>query len=229
MIALRRRCHCHCFPSVWFLSLVFLLIGYHIIALKPALNHVSRTQRTMHFYDSRKMGGLSSTHRLTHKIRGTSHSGTTRISLTGDGAGFDIESTASSWIHGNSGILLSFDGPDLGGLAIRILGLGLVASVLAFVYANVVYTPEILEGYRDIKRSERESEIRKLLEAVQSHVNDGTKESTSILELRVPLETALGKTLEDYVRAVLEPGSESNDALFTAADMELASILKQSI
>jgi hypothetical protein len=169
----------------------------------------------MQFCD--KKGGFGSSY-MTHEARGT-RSGTTKIALI---ESTSIELAASSWIE-SSGMLLCTDGPSYGGLATGILGLGFVASVGAFVFANVVYTPEILEGARDIRRSEREAEIRKLVKAVQSHEEGGK----NILELRLPLETALGKSLEEYVRSVLESGSDDKTELFTPADKELATMLKQ--
>jgi len=213
MIVLSRRCPCFRSIGVCLIILGFLLVGYHGFALQPALNHAH-------------MRHTRSSILIRHEIRRGIRSDTTKIALTEETS---IDATASSCIHNHSGMLLSFDGPDFGGLATGILGIGLVASVGAFVYANIVYTPEILEGAKDIRRSERdrvrEAEIQKLLNAVQSHEKGGN----DIAELRVPLETALGKTLEDYVRAVLEPGSDDNDSLFTASDTELATILKQSL
>ena len=107
-----------------------------------------------------------------------------------------------------------------------IFGLAFAASIGAFVFANVVYTPEILEGAKDLRRSERETEISKILQAVQAHITNGK----DVNELRIPLETALGKSLEDYVTAVLE--SENDDeyySVYTTTDHELATLLKQSL
>jgi hypothetical protein len=215
MIMFRRGSH-H-FHSIGVLVLFLLLVGYRGLAFQPTLNHVQHTRKTIYFPDKKSGFGSSP---MKHEARGT-RSETTKTALTED---ISNEIAVSTWIH-DSGMLLSSDGPEFGRLVTGILGLVLVASVGAFVFANVVYTPEILEGAKDLRRSEREAEIRKLLKAVQSHEKGGK----DLTELRVPLETALGKTLEDYVRAVLEPGSDANDALFTAADMELATMLKQII
>ncbi len=104
-----------------------------------------------------------------------------------------------------------------------LLGLGFVASIAAFVFANVVYTPEILEGAKDLRREERQEEISKILEAVRTHDGD-------VSELRVPLETALGKSLEEYIGAVLDESKDDDEySLYTATDTELATLLKQDI
>jgi len=216
MVLIFRR-GCHCFPSIGVLVVVFLLVGYRGLAFQPTLNHVQHTRKTIYFPD--KKSGFSSSP-LKHERRGT-RSETTKSALTED---ISNEIAVSTWIQ-DSGMLLSSDGPEFGRLVTGILGLVLVASVGAFVFANVVYTPMILEGAKDLRRSERDAEIRKLLMALQSHEKGGK----DLMELRVPLETALGKTLEDYVLAVLEQGPDDNDALFTAADMELATTLKQII
>ena len=52
-----------------------------------------------------------------------------------------------------------------------------------------------------------------------------------MVELKVPLETALGKPLDEYVRSVLEDGGDNNNTDFapTTADKELATILKRTI
>ena len=104
-----------------------------------------------------------------------------------------------------------------------LLGLGFVASIAAFVFANVVFTPEILEGAKDLRREERQEEISKILEAVRTHDGD-------VSELRVPLETALGKSLEEYVGAVLDESKDDDEySLYTVTDTELAKLLKQDI
>jgi len=127
--------------------------------------------------------------------------------------------SSSSWIQ-DSYILISF---DFGELIPGIFGFGLVFLVGAFVYANVVYTPEILEGSKSLMLSEREKEIRKLLGAVESHKLEGK----DVVELRLPLETALGKPLERYIQEVLDFEANDDDFIYTAADTELATMLKQ--
>jgi hypothetical protein len=209
---------CHCFPSIGVLVVIFLLVGYRGLAFQPTLNHVRHTRKPIYYIPDKKSGFSSSP--LKDERRGT-RTETTKSALTED---ISNEIAVSTWIQ-DSGMLLSSDGPEFGRLVTGILGLVLVASVGAFVFANVVYTPEILEGAKHIRRSERDAEIRKLLTALQSHEKGGK----DLMELRVPLETALGKTLEDYVLAVLEQGPDVNDALFTAADKELATMLKQII
>ncbi|MGK3734299.1 MAG: hypothetical protein ACI8RD_007835 [Bacillariaceae sp.] len=109
------------------------------------------------------------------------------------------------------------------------------AAVGAFIFANIVYTPEIVKGAQQLRQSNREIEIRKLLAAVHSHCQEDGNE---LVELRLPIETALGTTLEEYITAV-ESESESNlnlnlsskettDRAFTTADQDLVIILKKN-
>ena len=173
--------------------LAFLLVGYQGLAFQPSLHRVQQQQQ---YKAKRILSHNGSKTKTTFGSSPTNHKRrrcTTKIALVGnEGAEF----AASLWISSN-------EGPGLGGL---ILGLGFVASIGAFVFANVVYTPEILEGAEDMRRSERENEIAKILQAVRSHESSGK----DLLELKVPLETALGKPLEDYVRTVLEAESNEN-------------------
>lgn len=137
----------------------------------------------------------------------------------------DSMDIVSSWMldFPSVGVAQQLESSGLG-IGNLVLGLGFLAAIGAYVFANVVYTPEILEGARDLRIAERETEIRKILQAIETHEGE-------MVELKVPLETALGKPLEEYVQSVLEDGSDNNNTDFapTAADMELATILKRTI
>ena len=85
-------------------------------------------------------------------------------------------------------------------------------GVGAFLYANVVYTPEILEANEQMRMENRQEEVAKLLQAVKSG---------SIRELRPALEAALGRRVEDYVEQV-QQNSGKGDSAWTEADAELA-------
>lgn len=107
----------------------------------------------------------------------------------------------------------------------------LVATVAValggFVYANLQYTPEILHGAEQIRKEERELEVLKLVAAmvVEEKGQKGTSSQTE--SLRMPLEAALGITLEEYVAAVQVPPNEerSDGPVFTPADKELAKLV----
>lgn len=138
----------------------------------------------------------------------------------------DTLEVTASWIdHGiDSTIILSSEEYNFGGLVGKI---GLILSSAAiggFLFANIVYTPEILKGAEQLRQSNREIEIRKLLVAIHTHEENGNE----LVELRLPLETALGTTLEDYIMAVDSSLSkETTDQAFTTADQDLANILKK--
>ena len=207
MALLRRPCSWFSSMIVSEIVLLLLLIANQGLAFQTSLlNPLQRQRQTA-------KGFLSGHGRVA-----TFTPRQTQLKLV-ETEGFDV---ASSW---------TLDFPSMGiadsnglGIGNLILGLGFLAAVGAYVFANVVYTPEILEGARDLRIAERESEIRKILQAVEKHEGE-------LAELKVPLETALGKSLEDYVRSVLEDDTETSTADFvpTAADRELATILKRTI
>ena len=109
------------------------------------------------------------------------------------------------------------DGGDLGGLLLGPVGLLFLLAAGAFVYANVVYTPEIIAANEQMRLENREIEIQKLLAAVQQHQN----EDKDLEELRLPIETSFGMTVGEYVSKV-----ESGEDGFADADRKLANILK---
>jgi hypothetical protein len=144
-------------------------------------------------------------------------------------------SSSSSLVLGAAG-----DGEVVAGGVTSVLAAGAaivgLVGVSAFAYANAMYTPEILEGAERLRRTTRDAEVRKLRTAVQIHFESGN----DVNELRVPLEAALGRTLEDYATAVASSSSSSSsptigsidEALasadtvpFTEADKELADVL----
>lgn len=153
---------------------------------------------------------------------------TTQIPRLGGNTRLSVFGVTS--IDSASPILLSFDaGPTT---TVGVLGFGVLAAAIgAFVFANVAYTPEIMEGAQEMRQSNREVEIRKLVNAVRSHTDEGNEPA----ELRLPLETALGKTLEDYAAAVDLSSGDNDDTgggdylIVTAADKDLAKAIKQII
>jgi hypothetical protein len=93
----------------------------------------------------------------------------------------------------------------------------------AFVYANVVYTPEIMENNVEMKLEIREDQIRKLLSVVRQHQEDGLDLDA---ELRAPLEEAFRMTIEEYVSRVDQNKKSDEKSNFTTADGELADALR---
>ena len=208
MLFSRTRCIYFIFAALFF----YLPFGCFSFVLQQPLDQLRPARRTIKISEKRifRSGPFGKRNR----------SDKPKITLFGDTS---IEATACRIHDIDSSIILSTADSSFGGL-VGILGLGLSAAVGAFIFANIVYTPEIVQGAQLLRQSNREIEIRKLLEAVHSHQADGN----ALIELRLPLETALGTTLEEYIIAV-ESGLEDIDITFTTADQDLVNILKQSI
>jgi hypothetical protein len=119
-------------------------------------------------------------------------------------------------------LLLSME--DSGGGIAAYLAPGiLLLAAGAFLYANVVYTPEIIENTVEMKLEIREVQIRKLLSVVQQHQQDGLDLDA---ELRAPLEEAFRMTIEEYVSSVDKDRNSDEKSNFAAADEELADALR---
>lgn len=126
-------------------------------------------------------------------------------------------------------MLALFSDSSEGGLPSFLLvpGVFLLGAISAFWYANVVYTPEIIENAQQIRLEEREAEIVRILKVVQDHV----QQAKDMEELRKPLEFALNMSLEEYLVTVknLEDDDDSNldrRRSFTTADIQLAALLE---
>lgn len=130
-------------------------------------------------------------------------------------------------------LLLSFGSPSSDeSLPLPFIGIALLGAVGLFAYANWVLTPEIMEGASLIRQENRNAEIRKLIVAVESHINSGNPLS----ELRVPLEAALGTSLEEYIETVNEVLPSDNSDAGTSAklplgdgDLELAAVIRSAL
>lgn len=142
-----------------------------------------------------------------------------------------LETARTQLLSSSSSIPMSDAG--IGDLPSIVLvpGVFFLGAIAAFVFANVVYTPEILENAEQIRLETREEEIRSVLGAVRQHIQEGK----DLENLRRPLEMALNMPVEDYVAAVSsETNSRTNEGTstvassteFTEADIGLASILK---
>lgn len=113
--------------------------------------------------------------------------------------------------------------------AVIIPAVFLLGAVSAFVFANVVYTPEILEAAEQQKLEVREKEITKLLQVVVDHVAAGN----DLKELKQPLEVALNMPLQDYIRQVKEYRKEAfaetydpSSRFYAESDARLVAVLE---
>lgn len=115
-----------------------------------------------------------------------------------------------------------------------IVGVFLLGAVSAFVYANLVYTPEIIEANAELRLENRQFQIEQLVAVVEENLEeceDENDEKDAIEKLRKPLEAALNSTLEDYVKQVTDDVvadlDDDDDSVrkFSGADTQLASML----
>ena len=226
--------------STW--STIFVVIiffGLHIIdcssfvLLRHTTNYIHVAQRN--FGASDQQVGM----RIKNKNNNSNKSDkTSQVALTASFSD-NIEATASQIYH-NNGIdsttfILSSTTEDSSSFGFGFGTIGIIlstAAVGAFIFANLVYTPEIVKGAQQLRQSNREIEIRKLLAAVHIHCQEDGNE---LGELRLPIETALGTTLEEYITAVESESNlnlsteESTDRrAFTIADQDLVNILKKN-
>eukprot|EP00537_Pseudo-nitzschia_pungens_P006768 CAMPEP_0172372294 /NCGR_PEP_ID=MMETSP1060-20121228/46880_1 /TAXON_ID=37318 /ORGANISM="Pseudo-nitzschia pungens, Strain cf. cingulata" /LENGTH=187 /DNA_ID=CAMNT_0013098217 /DNA_START=82 /DNA_END=642 /DNA_ORIENTATION=- len=178
--------------SVFATLLMHLPFDCNSFALYPALGSLRRTETNTNIYEN-DLGSPSWKRRNRFD--------TTKVAVVG---------------AGGSGVELNSDF-GFGEVASAVLLIGFSAAVGAFIFANQAYTPEIIQGAQMLRKTNRENEIRKLLEAVRSHQEDGKE----LLALRLPMEAALGMTLEEYIRAVERGLEENSDTIFTTADEDL--------
>ncbi|KAG7351119.1 hypothetical protein IV203_010479 [Nitzschia inconspicua] len=112
--------------------------------------------------------------------------------------------------------------------SIMFAGLVFATAVGIFAYANLVLTPEIVEGASLIRQENRQMEVQRLIDAVNSHVAKGN----DLEDLRIPLEAALGVPLETYVEVLDEEGYMTDIQGFPPlgeADQTLAFIIKNAL
>jgi hypothetical protein len=123
-------------------------------------------------------------------------------------------------------------GDEIGGGGVSGLilpGLFLFLAIGAFLYANVVFTPEIIENMEQMRMENRKAEVQKLMALVAAHSKkkkndgDGDDSSSSLEELRFPLEEAFGMTVEEYIVDVQNPNALIP---YASADRDLAELLK---
>ena len=142
-------------------------------------------------------------------------------------------SSSSLSLSSSSSFLLSGDDGLFGFNPLFVL---LSLGIGAFAYANLKFTPEIIENTENMRLQLRESEVRKLVQVVmkQQQQQQGQQRTDGFGDLREPLETAFGMTIEEYVAAVDKYFSTDRqvdatsilEQRYTSADKELADILR---
>ena len=226
--------------STW--STIFVVITFFVVHIIDCSSFVLLRHTTNYIYVAQRNFGASDQQvdmRIKNKNNNSNKSDkTSQVALTASFSD-NIEATASQIYH-NNGIdsttfILSSTTEDSSsfGFGFGTIGIFLsTAAVGAFIFANIVYTPEIVKGAQQLRQSNREIEIRKLLAAVHIHCQEDGNE---LVEVRLPIETALGTTIEEYITAVESESNlnlsteESTDRrAFTIADQDLVNILKKN-
>ena len=226
--------------STW--STIFVVIIFFVVHIIDCSSFVLLRHTTNYVHVAKRNFGASDQQvgmRIKNKNNNSNKSdNTSQVALTASFSD-NIEATASQIYH-NNGIdsttfILSSTTEDSSSFGFGFGTIGIIlstAAVGAFIFANLVYTPEIVKGAQQLRQSNREIEIRKLLAAVHIHCQEDGNE---LGELRLPIETALGTTLEEYITAVESESNlnlsteESTDRrAFTIADQDLVNILKKN-
>ena len=120
------------------------------------------------------------------------------------------------------------DGGNILSSVTSVLTVGFLIAAVIFVYANVVYTPEIIENARAMRQEEQTEQILALVKQIQKERGvDGVKES------RDALENVFGTTVEGYVDGIdrrvemtASSGMANNDVSLSEAEKELADLLR---
>ena len=108
-----------------------------------------------------------------------------------------------------------------------VLAAGIVIAAAIFVYANVVYTPEIIENARAMRKEEQTGQILALVKQLQRERGvDGVRDS------RDALEKVFGMSVEMYIgdvnRRMQENAVSATDGGVSVSDAEkeLAELLR---
>ena len=134
---------------------------------------------------------------------------------------------------GSAALLMSDVGGASGGggnvlsSVTSVLAAGIVIAAAIFVYANVVYTPEIIENARAMRKEEQTGQILALVKQLQRERGvDGVRDS------RDALEKVFGMSVEMYIgdvnRRMQENAVSATDGGVSVSDAEkeLAELLR---
>ena len=140
--------------------------------------------------------------------------GTALLSNSGDGSG-DILSSITS-----------------------VLAIGLVIAAAIFLYANVVYTPEIIENAQAMREEEQAAQILALVRQLREEEEEdergreGTTMDNKGANAREALEKMFGMSIQDYAEHVegriqsKDSNSKSESIAVSDAEKELVTILR---
>ena len=108
-----------------------------------------------------------------------------------------------------------------------VLTAGFVIAAAIFIYANVVYTPEIIENARAMREEEQTEQILALVKQIQKERGvEGVRDS------RDALEKVFGTSVERYVEAIEKrmqgnaDSGEADDVSVPETEKELAELLR---
>lgn len=129
---------------------------------------------------------------------------------------------------GSPNLLLSYNGDGDGSIVsslstILFAGLAIAASI--FLYANVVYTPEIMQNAEAMRAEERATQLLGLVKQLQNE--DGR--DISMEDSKKALEAVFGMTVGEYMQSIDEKQNEREEAGgigVSDAEKELVEVLR---
>ena len=135
--------------------------------------------------------------------------------------------------------LLSNSGDGSGDILSSItsaLAIGVVIAAAIFLYANVVYTPEIIENAQAMRQEKQASQILALVRQLQEKEKEEGREGTTMEDkganARDALKKVFGMSIQNYVDHVegrirsKDINSKSESIAVSDAEKELVTILR---
>lgn len=214
----------HCSRHMVRPSLILMLLGIQFETKAGAFGFAVRHSNAAHPENHDSVQMLS--HPLQHNIFSPSLLLDTPVGLEDGPVSSTFQNLLARLSSSSTSMIADAGIGDLPPILV-IPGIFLLGAISAFVFANVVYTPEILENAEQIRLETREEEIRSVWNAVKQHVREGN----DLEELRRPLEVALNMSIETYVQSIKnaqknhEEEEKEGSTEFTEADIGLASLL----
>ena len=133
----------------------------------------------------------------------------------------DVSDTAiSNIVDSSSNVLLSDESNSILSTLPTILLAGLVIAAAIFLYANVVYTPEIVQNAKAMREEEQATQLLELIQQLQSEGRD-------MEDSKMALEAVFGMSVGEYVASIDEKGeNEDDDIGVSDAEKELVELLR---
>ena len=150
--------------------------------------------------------------------------------------GFDPLPVILQWPIGSIALLSNGGDGDVLSSVTSALAIGLVIAAAIFLYANVVYTPEIIENAQAMRQEEQAAQILALVRQLREEENErgrkGTTTTDKVTNARDALEKVFGLSIQDYVEQVegrmrsKDVTSKSESVAVSDAEKELVATLR---